>query len=72
MNRFKSISAKDFVVVADFNDIANGNTNKCMLQLISVPEGVSRARLSINEVDYVIEEDTTLPDSTLATNLPQP
>lgn len=72
VNRFKSMSAKDFVVVADFNDIASSNTDMCRLQLISVPEGISRATLNINEVDYVIEEDTALPDSTLATNLPQP
>ena len=57
VNQFRKIEKKDFVVVADYNDVAKGNSEKCKIQLRSVPHGVSRASISVKEVDYLIEEE---------------
>lgn len=63
ISQFKSLNTNDFKVVADYNDIAGGNSDKCPLVLQSVPRGISRPTLSIEAVDYLIEDiqsDTTV------------
>jgi hypothetical protein len=44
------------VVIADYNEIINHPTEKCHIYLKSVPRGISRARLEISMVDYLIED----------------
>lgn len=56
MSRFKTLSADDFKVVVDYNDIVGSKSDKCKLLLLSIPDGISRANLEIDEVDYLIED----------------
>lgn len=54
---FKNLSADDFQVVADYNEIKRGQSDKCRLILQKTPRGISRASLVTKEVDYLIEEE---------------
>lgn len=53
---YRNLKPTDFVVVADYNEIINHPTEKCHIYLKSVPRGISRARLEIGMVDYLIED----------------
>ena len=55
---YRNLSANDFTVVADYNEIINHPTEKCHIYLKNVPRGISRARLSVSMVDYLIESDS--------------
>ena len=57
VNVFRMLSPGDFVVIADYNEIANQQLEKCTLYLQEVPQGVTRAELVNKQVDYLIEED---------------
>ena len=54
---YRTLSAKDFTVVADYKDIASHPSDKCTLHIKKVPQGISRATLDIKQVDYLIEEE---------------
>lgn len=53
---FRSITPDRFKVVADYNELMANPSDKCNIYLRSVPHGVRNARLSVNRVDYLIEE----------------
>ena len=53
----RNLLPEDFSVIADYDEILQKNSEKCNLYLRSVPQGVSRAALSIKQVDYLIEEE---------------
>ena len=53
---YRNLSANDFTVVADYNEFKNSGSPKCTIYLQKVPEGISRATLSLKQVDYLIEE----------------
>lgn len=53
---FRNISAKQFKVVVDYNEIQNHTTDKCTLHLRAVPINVQQPRLEISQVDYLIEQ----------------
>ncbi len=53
---FRQIRADQFRVVVDYNDIAANPSEKCTLKLRSIPQAVSKVRLDINQVDYLIEQ----------------
>ena len=55
---YRNLSPNDFTVVADYNEIINHPTEKCHIYLKNVPRGISRARLSVSMVDYLIESDS--------------
>ena len=57
VNVYRTLSPSDFVVIADYNEIANQQLEKCTLYLQEAPQGVTRAELVIKQVDYLIEED---------------
>lgn len=57
VSQFKRLSAKHFKVVVDYNEIASHPSDKCKLYLKSVPHGISRPSLSLQQVDYLIEEE---------------
>ena len=57
VNVYRTLSPSEFVVIADYNEIANHQTEKCNLYLQEVPQGVTRAALVTKQVDYLIEED---------------
>ena len=46
----------NFVVTADYNDFGKRHTEKCQLVLHSKPHSVHSARLEMNQVDYLIEQ----------------
>ena len=52
----RTLSPDDFSVVADYLEIEQKPSDKCNLYLQSVPHGISRATLSVKQVDYLIEE----------------
>ena len=53
---YRNLKPTDFTVIADYKEILNHPTEKCHIYLKNVPRGISRARLEINMVDYLIEE----------------
>ena len=53
----KSLHEEDFSVVADYLEITQKPSEKCNIYLRNVPQGISRATLSVKQVDYLIEED---------------
>lgn len=56
VNNFRKLSAKDFLVVADYNEIAKNPSPKCDIHLRKIPGGLSRVQLETKQVDYLIEE----------------
>ena len=53
---FRNVSAEQFTVVVDYNEIMQHPSDKCNLYLKSSPHGVRNARLQISQVDYLIEQ----------------
>lgn len=58
-NVFRNLHPEDFTVVADYNDLISNPSEKCRIYLKDSPSGISRARLDISHVDYLIEEEGT-------------
>ena len=57
VSQLRTLRPEDFTVVADYREIEQGQKDKCNIYLRHVPQGVSRATLSVSQVDYVIEEE---------------
>lgn len=55
---YSQLKPEDFLVVADYNELSIRPAEKCKIYLKKSPTGISRARLDISEVDYLIEEET--------------
>lgn len=53
---YRTIRPEQFSVVADYNEIAAHPSAKCSLHLRAKPHVVVRTRLSMQEVDYLIEQ----------------
>ena len=53
---FRNVSADQFSVVVDYNELMENPSDKCNVYLKSSPHGVRGARLQINKVDYLIEQ----------------
>ncbi len=53
---FRNVSADQFSVVVDYNELMEHPSDKCNIYLKSSPHGVRNARLQINQVDYLIEQ----------------
>lgn len=58
MKTYRKLSASDFVVVADYREFSRSESPKCAIALQKVPNGISRAKLEVTQVDYLIEEQT--------------
>lgn len=54
---YKNLTYEDFTVVADYKEMKASPSEKCRIYLKKAPPGISRARLSVDAVDYLIEED---------------
>ena len=54
---FRNLRPEDFTVVADYNEIQRHPSEKCRITLKDVPPGISRARLDVSLVDYLIENE---------------
>ena len=57
VNVFRNLTPDDFTVVADYNEIKRHPSEKCRISLKNVPQGISRARLDVTLVDYLIENE---------------
>ena len=57
VNVFRNLTPDDFTVVADYNEIKRHPSEKCRITLKHVPQGISRARLDVTLVDYLIENE---------------
>lgn len=55
-SKFRAIKEDMFNVVVDYREVASNPSDKCKIHLRSVPNGVSKAHLEIEEVDYLIEQ----------------
>lgn len=55
-SQYRSITADGFSVMIDYNEIMAHPSEKCKLHLQTTPNGVSKARLEFNQVDYLIEQ----------------
>ena len=53
---FRTIKPEQFKVVVDYNELVEHPSDKCTLQLRSVPHTVSKARLDVDKVDYLLEQ----------------
>lgn len=58
VNNYRQISAADFTVVADYEEIMQHPTEKCNLYLRQTPAGISRPVLETTQADYLIEQTT--------------
>ena len=53
---FRRVSAQQFSLVVDYNEIITHPSNKCNVYLHTSPHGVRNAKLEISQVDYLIEQ----------------
>ena len=53
---YRMINPDDFSVVADYREIAARPSDKCTLRLQKTPRGITKARLEVSQVDYLIEK----------------
>ena len=53
---FRTISPEQFRVVVDYDELSSNPSDKCTLELRSVPRTVSKARLDMPKVDYLLEQ----------------
>ena len=53
---FRPIKPSLFKVVVDYEELAANPSDKCTLQLRSVPRSVSKASLEMDRVDYLLEQ----------------
>ena len=57
VSQFRNLRPDQFLVVADYKEIATKPSEKCNIYLKTVPHGISRATLEVKQVDYLIEEE---------------
>ncbi len=55
-SQFRMIRPEQFSVVVDYQALAENPSDKCTLQLRSVPSSVSKAKLELDKVDYLLEQ----------------
>ena len=53
---FRTINPSLFKVVVDYEELAANPSDKCTLQLRSMPRSVSKASLEMDRVDYLLEQ----------------
>jgi hypothetical protein len=56
VSQYRNLRPDQFVVIADYKEIAAKPSDKCNIYLKTVPHGISRATLDVKQVDYLIEE----------------
>ena len=63
VSQIRTLTPDEFSVVADYLEILQSGSDKCNIYLKTVPPGISRATLSIKQVDYLIEgEEIIVPE----------
>ena len=53
---YRSITPEAFSVVVDYKELMEHPDEKCTLHLQAMPNGVSKAQLEFDQVDYLIEQ----------------
>jgi hypothetical protein len=53
---YKRIKSEQFLVVADYHELAEHHSDKCHIYLRKSPSEASKAKLEIDQVDYLIEQ----------------
>jgi hypothetical protein len=56
INQLRTMTAADFEVVADYNEIKDSPSSTCRISLLRFPKGITRERLDTTFVEYLIEE----------------
>lgn len=56
LSYFNSVTADDFVVVVDYNQLHKNESDKCPLVLMQSPTNIHQIRLNPQEIDYLIEQ----------------
>ena len=57
VSTYRQLKQEDFTVIADYNEIRKNPSEKCHIYLKEVPRGISKAKLEISSVDYLIESE---------------
>ena len=57
ISQIRELSPDEFAVIADYLEIEQKGSDKCNIYLKTVPPGISRATLSVKQVDYLIEDE---------------
>ena len=55
MKSYQHMTAADFLIVADYNELGNDSSAQCNVYLRQQPADIQRVRLERNKVDYLIE-----------------
>lgn len=56
MNRYREVSADDFILVVNYEDLLQAEGNRCHLSLKSTPQGTSQVKIEPNDVEFIIED----------------
>ncbi len=56
MGMYRNITADDFVVSVDYEELMKSTASTCSPKLQTVPQGITHARINPVEVEYVIED----------------
>lgn len=56
MGSYRKITADNFVLVVNYEDLIKSNSNTCHLSLKTLPAGVTHVKITPQDVEYVIEE----------------
>lgn len=56
MSHFKEVSANDFSIYIDYNEVLDSRAKKLKLKLHSYPQGISNVKIIPEEVDYLLEQ----------------
>ena len=58
MSMYRQINSDDFVIVVNYEEVLKSVGGKLHLSLKSIPAGVSHVKISPEDIDYLIENDT--------------
>ncbi len=56
LSNYRSVTAEDFTLVVNYEDLIKDNTGRFRLKLRSIPPGVSHVRIVPQTIDYLIED----------------
>ena len=56
MKMYRDITAEDFILVVNYEDLLQTQGNRCHLSLKSTPLGASQVKIEPNDVEFIIED----------------
>ena len=62
LSRFKDVTADDFEVVVDYNELNESGSDKCKPMLAKYPHYVHHVQLNPKDIDYIIEHHIDFND----------